>query len=616
MKKIFSIVVIAVALLTAHFVKAQLVNTEGFENVTFPPSGWSISGNQWTRSNVGNNPSCMPHSGTGMARFTAFMQPQGSQEVLISPVVNYIGASGTAPAMSLWIYRDNSSTAGDSLSIFVNNVATLTGATHIGAVARSRFFNLPNNELANGWFQYTFNVPVTFTTDTNYILLNGTARGGGNIFIDDLSWEEYPVACTSAFTAGTVSATDTLICGGSGDADLSLTGSGLTTGGLTFQWQSATDNTGPWTNIGGNTNSINTGTITASAYFRCYVTCVNGAVTDTSSFVYIAVSPDPAPVVSINLGQNVNYCTGSAPLELIATGADTYSWFPNIGVSASGDSALASPTATTIFTVTGTDAAGCSDAASITVTAIISPVIEASSNLDTICEGQFANLHAVLITPMPGIQYQWQPGSINGANTTVQPTTTTLYTVTGTSGVTGCAGRDSIEIFVYPSPVAAFSFAINNLTYTFTDGSTGATSWDWDFGDGNTDNTQNPVHTYATPGTYTVTLTVSNGNCSNTSAQVLIVLSLNEATFSNGSAIQINPNPVTDAAYVEFTLNEPSAQLIVINTFGQAILNKILTTTSNDLFRTKIDLTELSSGVYFLNVKSKTESVYLRFIKL
>ncbi|MCB0396621.1 MAG: PKD domain-containing protein [Flavobacteriales bacterium] len=46
---------------------------------------------------------------------------------------------------------------------------------------------------------------------------------------------------------------------------------------------------------------------------------------------------------------------------------------------------------------------------------------------------------------------------------------------------------------------------------SFTDQSTGASNWLWDFGDGNTSTTASPTHTYSSNGTYTVTLTVDNG---------------------------------------------------------------------------------------------------------
>ncbi len=63
-------------------------------------------------------------------------------------------------------------------------------------------------------------------------------------------------------------------------------------------------------------------------------------------------------------------------------------------------------------------------------------------------------------------------------------------------------------------PVAAFDVSSTLLEVTFTDNSTDAdgtvTSWSWDFGDGATSSDQNPVHTYAANGTYTVALTVTD----------------------------------------------------------------------------------------------------------
>ena len=55
------------------------------------------------------------------------------------------------------------------------------------------------------------------------------------------------------------------------------------------------------------------------------------------------------------------------------------------------------------------------------------------------------------------------------------------------------------------------------LIIHFTDTSTGnPTAWSWDFGDGNTSTEQNPVHTYASVGNYTVNLKVTNSYGSNT----------------------------------------------------------------------------------------------------
>ncbi|HKR05230.1 MAG TPA: PKD domain-containing protein [Bacteroidia bacterium] len=621
MKRLLLKFIIAGTLMLAQFIdlpdaSAQVVNTESFDSITFPPAGWAITGGAgslWVRRTTGNNPTCTPHSGAAMARFTVFMGPPGDQELMTTPVIDYSGASGSIPTVSLWIYRDGGSTAGDSLSIFVNTANTLTAAVHIGAVARSRFFFLPQNEPADGWYQYTFNVPTSFNTDTNYILLNGTARGGENIFIDDVSWDEYPVACTSAFTAGNVTASDTLICGGSGDADLGLTGTGLNAGGLTYQWQSGPTNTGPWTDFGISAGTINTGPITTSTWFRCYVSCSNGGATDTSSVLFIEVSPNPVPVVTINPGQTVNFCSGSDPLVLVASGATTYTWTPNIATNTVGDSALAAPLVSTTYTVIGMDTTGCSGSANITVNVVASPIATATVNFDTICSGQSVNLHAFVQGPPFGITYVWQPGNLVGQNQTVSPVATTVYTVSATSGTTGCTGYDSIEVVVNPSPVAGFTFSVNNLTYTFTDTSAGATSWLWDFGDSSTDITQNPVHTYALAGTYTITLTVSNGMCSDTYTITITVVSVNYI-LSNGSALQVYPNPASDIATVEFTYDESSAELSVMNSTGQYVINKTIYPSGN-LFRSDLDMSALSPGIYVLQVKAKSETVFLQLVK-
>jgi len=72
-----------------------------------------------------------------------------------------------------------------------------------------------------------------------------------------------------------------------------------------------------------------------------------------------------------------------------------------------------------------------------------------------------------------------------------------------------------------PPPVANFTGTplTGNwpLTVAFTDASTGSpTSWAWTFGDGGTSSSQNPSHTYAAAGTYTVTLVATNAGGSDT----------------------------------------------------------------------------------------------------
>lgn len=85
--------------------------------------------------------------------------------------------------------------------------------------------------------------------------------------------------------------------------------------------------------------------------------------------------------------------------------------------------------------------------------------------------------------------------------------------------ITDANGNTTTYVFcidILPAPVAGFTttgYACLGQSMCFTNTSTpsGVTSF-WDFGDGNTSNAWSPCHTYLTPGTYTVTLTVTNQN--------------------------------------------------------------------------------------------------------
>jgi PKD repeat protein len=73
-------------------------------------------------------------------------------------------------------------------------------------------------------------------------------------------------------------------------------------------------------------------------------------------------------------------------------------------------------------------------------------------------------------------------------------------------------------------PVAAFSVSTAPLVASFTDQSTGVVNTrSWDFGDSQTSTEQNPTHTYATHGLYTVSLTVTGPGGTNTAKQNVTV---------------------------------------------------------------------------------------------
>jgi PKD repeat protein len=129
--------------------------------------------------------------------------------------------------------------------------------------------------------------------------------------------------------------------------------------------------------------------------------------------------------------------------------------------------------------------------------------------------------------------YSWDFGD-NSTSTETNPSHTYLtggvFTVNLTA--TGQGGSNSISKTVNiqnpAGPIANFNFSNGGCQapciVSFTDASTGATSWNWDFGNGQTSTMQNPSVTYNTGGNYTVQLTVSGPTGSNsTSKSVNIV---------------------------------------------------------------------------------------------
>jgi gliding motility-associated-like protein len=153
-------------------------------------------------------------------------------------------------------------------------------------------------------------------------------------------------------------------------------------------------------------------------------------------------------------------------------------------------------------------------------------------------------------------QWDWTFGDGGTANTQ-NPTHTysapNSFNVSLTvTSVTGCTHNIIKQITVSALPVADFtapSVCENNPTQ-FSDASTGGvTQWNWAFGDGGTDNTQNPVYTYSAAGTYNVTLTVSTpSNCSHTVNKSVTVDAAPVANFNFSDVCLNAPSNFTDAS--------------------------------------------------------------------
>lgn len=581
---------------------AQIINKESFDNVTFLPTGWSSVGNTnlWSRRTTGTFPTCTPASGVGMSRFASRGVAANTTQTIATPVIDYSIKGASQAYISLWIYRDNGSVNADSLSLFINTTASLTGATRIGAVARYTKLVLPDSVPANGWYKYTFNVPSSFSGNTNYILIKGVSQAGNNIHIDDIEWNSFPNVCAGVPNPGAGTANPSTICGGSGASTITLSGYSTGVTGISFQWKVSTSLTGPWTNTGNNSTTLNTGNLTTNTYYKCLVTCANSGLVDSTSVITITVKQSALPTITINPNA-ANYCIG-VPTKLFASGANTYTWTPSATLSAANsDTVFASPNASTVYTVRGTDTAGCVGQATVNVTLRQNPNVIINALDTNLCAGD-----SVLMTAQTGgggNTYLWLPEGNKTASIYAKPTSSNLYSVTVTNTF-GCKGNAKRNLFVAQKPKAYFEVNVFARTYRFSDSSLNAQELLWDFGDGNYSAARNPVYTYSEDGTKTITLIATNPPClADTFTRTFNVSSINTLNTNNG--FQLSPNPAKHN--VKVVLNKASEFVQLIDLTGQVLLHE----NSTDKLSIVFDLTQLAKGVYFVRSNSGIQKLII-----
>ncbi len=428
------------------------------------------------------------------------------------------GASITANPTSTITYTVSGTDANScvntaSVTVSVNALPTITPSAGVTVCAGSS-----TTLTASGASTYTWSPGTSLSATT-----------GASVTANPASSITYTITGTDANTcvntatiAVTVNALPT-ISGGSSVAICTGTSTTLTaTGGVTYTWA-------PGTSLSATTGASVTAnpisTITYTVTGTDANTCVNVAT--------VTVTVNSLPV--IGGGSNVAICTGNSAV-LTAVGGVTYTWAPGGSLSATtGTSVTASPVVLTTYTITGTDANGCINTGTVTVSVNPLPSIGAGSDV-TICNGS-----STVLTVSGGLTYTWAPGtslsSTAGTSVTANPSSTITYTVTGTDA-NGCINTASVMVSVNPLPsisggsnvaictgASTVLTASGGVTYTWAPGTalsatTGASV------------TANPVSTI----TYTVTGTDAN-TCVNTATVTVTVNSL--PTISGGSNVAI-----------------------------------------------------------------------------
>lgn len=391
----------------------------------------------------------------------------------------------------------------NSTSICNGQNATLTATPSVGG---GTYFWTPGSQTTQS---ITVSPGSTTTYTVTYTLNGCVATGSGTVTVT---------------SNPTVTVNNDSICSGQ-TATLTAT-------------PSAPGGTYAWVPGGFNTQSINVSPGSTTTYTVTYD--ITGCIGTGSGTVTVF----PQPAASFNAA---NVCFGTAVAfnntTIIGGGGVIASWNWNFGdgntsTSQNPSHNYAAPgTYTVTLTATSTD--GCVDTYTTSVTVHPEPV--ANFTYIAACDG-FPIVFNDQSSVSSGSITQWQWNFGDGSPLDNNQNTSHTYPSSGTYNVTltvttnnGCTKSVTIQVTVLQKPIPAFTS--NNVCFglstSFQDQtSPSATSWYWNFGDGNSSTAQNPSHTYAAPGTYTVKFIASLGSCLDSITQTVTVHPLPQPSFT------------------------------------------------------------------------------------
>lgn len=381
-------------------------------------------------------------------------------------------------------------TTADTITLTLGSVTVDLGNDTILCDGIGLVLNAQNAGASYAWQDGSSNQTFTVSSDGTYWVdvLNGSCSNSDTIHVNFIG---SPIVDLGA---------DVTSC------NLALT-LDAQNGGSTFEWQDGSTN-----------QTFNT---TSAGTYWVEVTGPNGCAS-TDSIVLSLGS------ITVNLGNDTVLCNSSTLVLDAQNAGSNYTW-----QDGSTNQTLSLSAAGTYW-VTVIDAQGCT--ASDTISVEFGESLASFTYADTVGCAPFSVLFTDLSSTNQGsiTQWSWDFGD-NSTSTLQNPahayTSSSVYTVTltVTNGL-GCSASTSedIEVNVYNQPLAEFTYnpipAIVDQDVFFVDQSLNATSWSWDFGDNSTSTGQNPVHTYANSGNFTVTLIVSNEECIDSAAVQVVIL--------------------------------------------------------------------------------------------
>ncbi len=429
-----------------------------------------------------------------------------------------------------------------------------------------------------------------------------------------------------------ISASSTAICSGT-----SVTFTATPTNGgdtPTYQWQINGNNVGTnsssYTSTSLSNNDVVTCTMTSSS------SCVTGNPVVTSNSITMTVNNTVTPTVAISASSN-DICAGNS-VTFTATPTNggstpTYQWQVN-GVNVGNNTStytttnLANGSTVSCMVTSSLTCANpviaTSNIITMTVHQMLEPAISITSSNTTICSGDNVTFTAYATNQGTSPTYQWQ---VNGTNAGTNNSTFSSSTLNNNDVVTciltsseNCVSTNNIlsnaiTITVNNiTPTASFTYISNQLDFTFTNTSTGANSYLWDFGDGTTSTLQNPTHTYINPGIYTIILTVYGPCDSSQAIQSVNAISYSIENVQSSFTVGIYPNPASDIVTVDMEGYESkNVEIIIQNEAGKKVYSyKLQNSFGNS--KVNVDLSKYDKGMYYFTVRFDKSAQHFKVV--
>jgi PKD repeat protein len=330
---------------------------------------------------------------------------------------------------------------------------------------------------------------------------------------------------------------------------------------------------------------------------------------------YITV--EALPAVSFTASANNN----SVSFTNTSTGANSYLWDFGDGTTSTEQNPTHEYSSEDAFTVilTATNDCGSATTEEIVVVASEQPIAAFQATTTAGCAPfivQFENLSSVNATSFEWTFPGGSPATSTEENPEVKYELPGVYDVTlvASNGIGNDTYSQTAYITVNSTPSASYTYVDNGGTLNFTNGSTNATSYEWNFGDGTTSNEENPTHTYTSNGEFEVTLTATNecGFASSTQSIEVLVNGLGEIPGITGFNLFPNPN----GGQFTMTLQGQAQKALEIsftNILGQRLMFEQVDFNSGSLSR-QFAFDCLAAGVYVLKVKSGENAIFRKVV--